>query len=68
MKHGTPLTPPVTFRGGANLRRRYENCPLPERFCVLGDALTVFNPRFGQGMSVAARQAREMGLRLEVHF
>ena len=42
--------------------RRYDRLPrLPERYLVSGDAVCSFDPRFGQGMTVAVIEAMEAG-------
>jgi 2-polyprenyl-6-methoxyphenol hydroxylase-like FAD-dependent oxidoreductase len=47
------------------VRRRIEQVRLPERYAVLGDAISSFDPTFGQGMSVAALEAVALGQCLE---
>ncbi|GGY13596.1 NAD(P)/FAD-dependent oxidoreductase [Streptomyces djakartensis] len=57
-----PLTDVHVSRSTSNHRRYLERVrPWPERLVVLGDALATFNPAYGQGMSVAALGARELG-------
>jgi 2-polyprenyl-6-methoxyphenol hydroxylase-like FAD-dependent oxidoreductase len=42
-------------------RHRYDRMRLPERYVVAGDAVCSFDPRFGQGMTVAIIEAAELG-------
>lgn len=48
--------------------RRYDRLRrLPERFAISGDAVCSFDPRFGQGMTVAIIEAMELGRVLDQH-
>jgi 2-polyprenyl-6-methoxyphenol hydroxylase-like FAD-dependent oxidoreductase len=56
-----PLTDIMPYKFTSSLRRHYENLKrFPQAYLVLGDAVSSFNPTYGQGMSSASMQAAEL--------
>ena len=61
-----PVSNIIGYRRTENRMRHYEKLTRwPERLVVLGDAACGFNPIYGQGMSVSAMAALELGEHLE---
>jgi 2-polyprenyl-6-methoxyphenol hydroxylase-like FAD-dependent oxidoreductase len=62
IKDAEPLSAPVANRSSANVWRHYEKLDRwPDGFVAVGDAVCAFNPVYGQGMSVAAKEAIVLG-------
>lgn len=62
LKQATFESPVTLYGNTANRRRSYHTLSgFPDGLLVMGDALVAFNPLYGQGMTVVARQACELG-------
>ena len=63
-----PVSEAVTGGFPAHLRRRYDRLRrFPERYVVTGDAVCSLSPVYGQGMTVALREAEVLGEVLDRH-
>jgi len=61
IKNAERVTEISHHRFPTSVQRHYERLgAFPERFIVLGDAVSSFNPVYGQGMSSAAMQVRSL--------
>lgn len=62
IKQAEPASNIIGYRRTENRFRRYDKLSRwPERLVALGDAVCGFNPVYGQGMTVAAMAAVELG-------
>ena len=63
LKSTKVCSPLATFRRAIDDRKYVESLGKrwPHNYVLLGDSMCTFNPQFGQGMTHACRQARELG-------
>jgi hypothetical protein len=65
IQHAEPVSNIIGYRRTENRFRRYDKLSRwPEHLVALGDAVCGFNPVYGQGMTVAAMAAVELGVML----
>ncbi|MEV4625745.1 FAD-binding monooxygenase [Micromonospora sp. NPDC049523] len=66
VRDAEPLGPAMSFHFPASIRRHYERLSSqPDGLLVMGDAACIFNPVYGQGMTVAAIESLVLRQHLE---
>jgi len=65
LRQSRPISEVTAFGNTGNRWRHYGKLPwLPDGFVSIGDAVCALNPRYGQGMTVAALGAEQLDLEL----
>lgn len=66
LRTAKPISPITGYRIPGSRQRHYEKLARrPEHFILMGDSVCSFNPIYGQGITVAAMEAVELGRMLE---
>lgn len=68
LRSAEPVSPIYGYQRTANQMRHYERVTMPPGLIVIGDAVSAFNPIYGQGMSVAAMGALTLDRALRSRF
>lgn len=68
LRESRPISEVTAFGNTGNRWRHYGKLPwFPDGFVSIGDAVCALNPRYGQGMTVAALGAERLDLELDAH-
>ncbi len=66
IRKAQPLTDFDVYKFQSNVRNHYEEMPrFPDGYIVVGDAICIFNPVYGQGMTVSAMEAEALNQSLK---
>lgn len=69
LRASKPVTELISYGNTQNRWRRYGRLPwFPDGLVVLGDAVCSMNPRYGQGMTLAAMSAERLDQELSAYF
>lgn len=68
LRRAEPVSPIYGYQRTANQLRHYERVTMPPGLIAIGDAVSAFNPIYGQGMSVAAMGALTLDQALRGRF